>query len=379
VVRVAPSAQTTLEALTQAARHDLSCACGPSQPRKQGENGLWIYPAALPSGQRAPMLKVLQASGCERSCSYCVQRCGGQGPALALRPEQLASAFLDLHRQGRVFGLFLSSAIRGTAVATMDRMLGTAELLRSRHAFRGYIHLKIIPGSRSDQIDRAMRLATRVSVNMEAPSARHLARIAPGKDFETQILAPMRQVAQAVGEGRFARAGQTTQLVVGAAEETDREVAGAAAWAYRELKMARVYYSALQPVPGTPLADRPPVPFVREHRLYQVDFLLRKYGFALDEIEFDPRGALSLDVDPKSAWARRHPERFPVEINTAPLAELVRVPGIGPHSAESIVKMRRTQRLREVAALRAAGASWRVASPFVLLDGRPAERQLRWW
>jgi predicted DNA-binding helix-hairpin-helix protein len=214
---------------------------------------------------------------------------------------------------------------------------------------------------------------------MEAPSAAHLARIAPGKSFERHILAPMQQVARAVEHGRFARAGQTTQLVVGAADETDREVAGAAAWAYRELKMARVYYSALQPVPGTPVADRPAVPFAREHRLYQVDFLLRRYGFAFEEIEFDRHGTLSLEVDPKTAWARRHPERFPVEINTAQLAELVRVPGIGPRSAARILGMRRTQHLRDVGALREAGAAWKVASPFVLLDGKPAERQLHWW
>ena len=181
----------------------ISCACGPSQPRQRGRDGLWIYPAALPSGQRVPMLKVLQASGCERSCIYCVERCGGQGRSFALRPEQLAGAFMDLHSQGRVFGLFLSSAIHGTAAATMDRMLGTVELLRRRHRFRGYVHLKMIPGSRPDQIEHAMRLATRLSVNMEAPTAAHLARIAPGKKFEAEILAPMRQVSRAIAEGSF--------------------------------------------------------------------------------------------------------------------------------------------------------------------------------
>jgi predicted DNA-binding helix-hairpin-helix protein len=261
----------------------------------------------------------------------------------------------------------------------MDRMLGTVELLRRRHRFRGYVHLKMIPGSRPDQIEHAMRLATRLSVNMEAPTAAHLARIAPGKKFEAEILAPMRQVSRAIAEGRFARSGQTTQLVVGAAGEADREVAHAAAWAYRELKLARVYYSAMQPVPGTPVADRPPVPFGREHRLYQVDFLLRNYGFSIDEIEFDKAGALSLEVDPKTAWARRHPERFPVEINTAVRDELLRIPGIGPRAAERLEKMRQQSRLRDITALRAAGASWKVASPFVLLDGRPAERQMNLW
>lgn len=377
LVRSAGSVDSTLAALTQAAQHDLSCACGPSQHRQRGDDGLWIYPAALPSGRRVPMLKVLQASGCERSCIYCAERCGGRGRTASLEPEQLAKAFVALHREGRVAGLFLSSAIRGGAVATMDRMLATTELLRGRHAFRGYIHLKMIPGSRPDQIDHAMGLATRLSMNMEAPTAAHLKKIAPGKNFHAQILEPMQQVAQAIARGRFARAGQTTQFVVGAADESDRDIASAAASGYRTLGLARVYYSAMQPVPGTPIEGRAPVPFLREHRLYQVDFLMRSYGFSLGEIHFDPTGALPLDSDPKTVWARNHPERFPVEVNRAPLADLVRVPGIGPQSAKRLLQMRRKERLRDAQALRAAGASWRIASPFVLLDGRPADRQLR--
>jgi predicted DNA-binding helix-hairpin-helix protein len=222
-----------------------------------------------------------------------------------------------------------------------------------------------------------MALATRVSVNMEAPTALHLARIAPGKNWNQQILAPMRQVARAIERGQFARAGQTTQLVVGAAGEADRDVIGAADLGYRELKLARVYYSAMQPIAGTPVADRAPISFEREHRLYQVDFLLRSYGFSLDEIHFDEAGALPLHTDPKTLWAQHHPERFPVEINKAHLQELVRVPGIGPRSAKRLVEMRRQHSLRDVAALREAGASWKIASPFVLLDGKPAERQLR--
>lgn len=376
LLRVAPSFETKLATLTQAARHDLACACGPSGPRQRGADGLWIYPAALPSGQRVPMLKVLQASGCERACLYCAERLGGQSPAVTLLPDELARTFVELHQQRRAFGLFLSSAIRGGAVATMDRMLATAELLRGRYRFRGYVHLKIIPGSRPDQVERAMALATRLSVNMEAPTAAHLRRIAPGKQFDRQILAPMRQIARAEADGLFARSGQTTQLVVGAAGESDRQIAGAAEWMYRELKLARVYYSSLQPVAGTALADQPPVPFMREHRLYQVDFLLRSYGFALEEIDFDDRGALPLDLDPKSAWARRHPEHFPVEINTAPISELLRVPGVGPRSARRIAGVRCKERLRSVEALGALGVSWRIAAPFVLLDGKPAIRQM---
>jgi predicted DNA-binding helix-hairpin-helix protein len=377
VVRVAPSIETSLAALTQAARHDLSCACGAGQERARGKDGLWIYPAALPSGRRVPMLKVLQASGCERSCVYCAQRCGGQGRPRDLAPEQLANAFMELLRGRQVAGLFLSSAIRGGAVATMDRMLATADLLRRRYAFRGYIHLKMIPGCRPDQIDEAMRLATRLSVNLEAPSAAHLARIAPGKSLEDHILAPMRQVASAIAAGQFPRGGQTTQLLVGADGENDRELVRAADWSYRQLGLARVYYSALQPVPGTPMSGRPPIPFLREHRLYQTDFLLRSYGFSLSEIPFDESGALSLETDPKTSWASRHPELFPMEINRAALGDLLRVPGIGPRSARRLLQMRRQEHLLDLDAVRAAGAAWKIAAPYLLLDGKPAERQLR--
>jgi predicted DNA-binding helix-hairpin-helix protein len=322
------------------------------------------------------MLKILQTGGCERGCAYCAERAGGKGQAASFTPDELARLFDDLHRRKLVFGLFLSSAIRGGAVRSMDRILGTAEILRGRMRYRGYLHLKILPGSSSDQVDRAMALATRVSVNLELPTAEHLRCVAPSKTFEEQILAPIRQVSQAQREGRFRKSGQTTQLVVGATDERDREIATMTARLYRELRLARVYYSAFQPVVGTPLADRPPAPFLREHRLYQMDFLLRSYGFELEEIPFDGGGQLSLEADPKTLWARAHPERFPVEVNQASLEELLRVPGIGPLSAKRILKLREGSRLRQLEALRAAGASHRIAAPFVLLDGRAPAHQL---
>lgn len=222
-----------------------------------------------------------------------------------------------------------------------------------------------------------MALATRVSINMEAPTAAHLARIAPSKAHDAHILAPMRRVAAAIRGGRFWASGQTTQFVVGAAGESDRDLATAAWNGYRTLGLARVYYSAMQPVPGTPSAELAPTPFLREHRLYQADFLLRSYGFALDELPFEPGGALSLDADPKTVWARQHPERFPVELNRAPLRDLMRVPGIGPRSARELLRMRGQGKLRDLSGVRAAGAAWKVAAPYLLLDGKPAERQLR--
>jgi predicted DNA-binding helix-hairpin-helix protein len=377
LVRSEPSTQQKLELLGRAARYDLSCACGPAAPRVRGSGDLWIYPAVLSSGGKASMLKVLQHSGCERGCLYCSERHGGAGAgAISFAPVELARVFDDLYRQQRVMGLFLSSAIRGGAVATMDRMLATAEILRRRDRFRGYLHLKVLPGAEPAQVDRAMQLATRLSVNLEAPTARALAAIAPSKGFEDEILSPMRRIARAEAEGRFARSGQTTQLVVGAADETDLEIGRAASTLYGDLRLSRVYYSAFQPVPGTPLDHRPPAPLLREHRLYQMDFLLRKYGFGIDELPFDEAGGLPAQKDPKTVWAERHPERFPVEINTAPPGELMRVPGIGPVAAERIASLRRDSTIRSLDALTASGASCRAAAPFVLLDGRRPPHQL---
>lgn len=366
-----PTSEEKLTMLGEAARYDLSCACGPSSSRSRGIDGRWIYPAALPSGERVPMLKVLQQSGCERNCTYCAMRQGGPAAdEISFAPEELARLFMALYAQRRVFGLFLSSVVRQSSVATMDKMLATTEILRQRHRFRGYIHLKIIPGSTSAQIDQAMALATRVSINIEAPTAKHLAQIAPGKKFDADILAPIKQVHQAISEGQFARSGQTTQFVVGAADETDQQISLRAAWLYQEMKMNRVYYSAFQPVEHTPLANKQAASFVREHRLYQVDFLLRKYGFTVEEIPFLANGQLSLEQDPKTLWALAHPEKFPVEINQASYEELVRVPGIGPLTAKKLLDFRRQGKLRQLPDLAAAGLPVKTVAPFVLLAGR---------
>ncbi len=405
LVRSAPSLEKKLETLGRAASRDVSCsrahavgqlnraavggsaaamplAAGRHMPHggvADGRSGHWIYPAALPSGKRLPVLKVLQQGGCERGCAYCAERHGGTlGPPVSLSPDELARVFADLQGRDMVQGLFLSSAIRHGAVATMDQMLATAEIVRTKLGFRGYLHLKIVPGSGSDQVERAMMLASRVSVNMEAPTAAHLARVAPSKSIREDILAPMRQVARAEAEGMFRRSGQTTQLVVGVADETDREIARATAWLYQRLRLARVYYSAFRPVAGTPLQDRQPASPMREHRLYQMDFLLRCYGFRFEEIPFGERGELSDKVDPKTLWARANRHRFPLEVNTAAPEELMRVPGIGPVSARRVGKIRREAPIRSPETLRAAGVAWRRAAPYVLLDGRaPVEgRQL---
>jgi putative DNA modification/repair radical SAM protein len=369
-----------LELLGQSAQHDLSCGmCGSDSHRVRDEIGRWIYPAAMPDGKRVKLLKVLLTNVCENDCFYCACRSSRDIRRVAFQPEELARAFDDMVTRRRVEGLFLSSAVCGRSNIAMDRMIAAVELVRHHYHFQGYVHLKILPGSTDAHIERAMHLADRVSVNLEAPNPDRLARIAPGKDLVRGLLEPMRQAARLSEEsgGRLAPSGQTTQLVVGASGESDAEIMRTVDWLYRKLSLARVYYSAFQPVEGTPLEDVPATPPLREHRLYQSDVLLRQYGWPLADLEFAPDGNLPLEGDPKWVWATRHPERFPVEVNCASREELLRVPGMGLSSVERLLQKRRLGAIRSLRDLARMGTVTDRAAPFVLLDGKAAERQLR--
>jgi predicted DNA-binding helix-hairpin-helix protein len=359
-----------LEVLARAAQYDLACACGGQQARTHGPEGRWVYPVALPDGGTLPVLKVLQSAGCERNCMYCAERSGGRHRAAGFTPDELARTFMGMVRAGVVNGLFLSSAIRGTPVATMDRMLGTLERLRFRHGFFGFVHIKVIPGAEESQILRAMQLANRVSVNLEAPTEGHLASIAPGKQYRHQLGDAMRFIAKHLGRRDLRCRSHTTQYVVGAADEQDREILRSLWNSYRRLRLGRGYFSAFQPILGTPLGHRPPTPAMREHRLYQADFLFRKYRFSFDDIIFDDAENLSLTTDPKTLWATRHPEFFPIEINRAAETALLRVPGIGPTAAAHIIAARRESRLTDLDGLKAVTRRWRIAAPYLLFDGR---------
>ncbi|GAB4543718.1 MAG: putative DNA modification/repair radical SAM protein [Anaerolineae bacterium] len=336
------------------------------------------------------VLRTLQTSACEQNCYYCPFRAGRNGmPRVSFSPDELAREFDRMQRAGVVSGLFLSSGSVGGGARAMDPMLATVELLRGKYQYRGYIHLKIMPGAERAQVEQAFSLADRVSVNLEGANAGRLAALAPGKDFEGQLLQAMRwvrQMSQAwampIGEFRASRTkppSLVTQFVVGPAGESDRELLATAAQLYQGMGLARAYYSGFNPVPDTPLADAPRTSDLREHRLYQADWLLRFYGFTLDELPFDQAGALPSDVDPKLAWASRHLAERPVEVNRASRRELLRVPGIGPRSADAILRARRLGRLRDLADLRALGALADRAAPFVLLDGKRPARQLSFW
>jgi predicted DNA-binding helix-hairpin-helix protein len=346
-----------------------------------------------PGGQRKATLKILQTSACQNNCNYCAFRAGRDVRRTHVTPDELARSFDLMYRAGLVESLFLSSGVIGTN-RTMDEMLATTELARQKYGFRGYIHLKLLPGAEDAHIERAVELADRVSMNLEAPTPATLAALAPLKRMDA-LVGPLRKAAEIIGRGDplaphlaagawsptwtsarpaptvgRARIGMSTQFVVGPAGESDRELLSTAQMLYRELRLARAYYSAFTPVRDTPLEGEPPTDPQREFRLYQADWLLRYYHFSADELPFDPDGQLRTDLDPKAAWAQKHPERFPVEVNAAPLDELMRVPGVGPTSARAIVQARRGGKLAELGDLRKLGARADRAAPYVTLAGR---------
>jgi len=406
-----------LNLLGQAARYDDCSASAPDviaggrgffAPETSASPDPRVLPCIshlhTPDGQCKATLKVLQTSACQNNCNYCAFRAGRDIRRTHVTPDELAHSFDLMYRAGLVESLFLSSGVMGTN-RTMDEMLATTELIRDKYGFRGYIHLKLLPGAEAAHIERAVELADRVSANLEAPTPGALAALAPLKRMEA-LVGPLHIAAEIIRRnlsagspvdrteeigsrapwrGRradgdkigHARLGMSMQFVVGPAGESDRELLSTAQMLYREIRLTRAYYSAFSPVRDTPLENVTPTDPRREFRLYQADWLLRFYRFSLDELPFGNDGQLSQEIDPKAAWAQAHPERFPVEINAAPLPELLRVPGIGPTSARAIVQARRQGTLREIGDLRKLGARADRAAPFVLLAGqRPPHQPL---
>jgi putative DNA modification/repair radical SAM protein len=370
------------EILGRSAQYDLCGeACGTDAARKKDDLGRWIYPAALPDGRRVAMLKVLLSNACQKDCYYCANRASRDFRRVSFAPEELARAFDQMHRKGLVKGLFLSSGVCDEVGRAMDQMIATVEWVRKRYAFSGYVHLKILPGASLAHVERAVQLATRVSVNLEAPNAERLARIAPRKDFAANLLQPMRWAKGLIeaSDGGLVPAGQTTQFVVGAADESDREILMTTARLYKEIGLARAYFSAFQPIADTPLESHPPTPPLREHRLYQSDWLLRQYDFTFEDLIFDETGNLPREADPKMMWAQAHPERFPIEVNRASREELLRVPGLGPRSVARILRLRRQGTFRTLTDLKKIGAVASRAAPFILLDGKRPPYQMGLW
>lgn len=324
------------------------------------------------------VLKAMTTTVCERNCGYCGMRRGRDTRRITFTPDELAEGFDRLFRAGLVEGLFLSSGIVGSGVVAQDKIIATAEILRRRFSFRGYMHLKIMPGAQYEQVERTMALADRVSVNLEAPTPERLLRIAPAKGFNEELMLRLRWIEEIRQRQGGRGPSSASQFVVGPAGESDIELLQVTQFLHKDLRLKRVYFSAFDPIPQTPLEDVTPTPAMRQHRLYQSAFLVRDYGFDVEELDYRSDGNLSLEVDPKLAWARQHLTHHPVEINQADPQTLLRVPGIGPKGAQRILLERRRARLRDLTELRKIGVLASRAAPFILLDGRrpPVQREL---
>ena len=355
----------------------VSTRSGPCSPAE-----LPITNARLPNGKTIPLLKTLLTSACERNCYYCAFRAGRDFRRTTFTPDEMGQTYMKIYRSGIAKGIFLSSGVAGGGIRTQDRLIDTADVLRNKLSYKGYLHLKIMPGTERDQVERAMQLADRVSINLEAPSTERLLRLAPQKIFLEELLTPLRWIEEIrrtkpgyLGwNGRWP--SSVTQFVAGGSGESDLELLQTSEYLHKKLRLSRVYFSGFSPVSGTPLEGQPPVNPWRTHRLYQADFLLRDYGFTYEDLPLSENGNLPLDMDPKLAWARANLDQKPVEINLADLHELLRIPGIGPRSARVILAARRRNRIRQIDDLKALGIRTQRAEPFILMDGRQAPHQL---
>ena len=360
----------------------------PSDPRPgcftpKQKSAIFVHPAQLPNGRNIKLLKTLLTSACEKDCFYCPFRAGRDFRRATFKPEEFAKLFVELNRSGITEGVFLSSGITGGGIRTQDKLIDTADILRHKFGFRGYIHLKIMPGAEKDQVERVMQLADRVSINLEAPNSERLALLAPNKQFIDELLKPLIWVEE-IRNHQLSIKGwnghwpsTTTQFVVGGSNETDLELLTTTAWLNKNVRLKRAYFSAFHPIEDTPLENKPPTDPMREHRLYQASFLLRDYGFDAEDLPFDENGFLPLLIDPKLAWAETNLLEKPIEINRASKRDLIRIPGIGPGGADAIIHTRRTGRLNDLSSLKKLGVLSEKAAPFVLLNGkRPAVQPL---
>ncbi len=350
-----------LEILADAAKYDASCASsGTAKRSSKGETtgigsteGMGICHAYAPDGRCISLLKILLTNACVYDCLYCINRRSSNVQRARFTPEEVVTLTLGFYRRNCIEGLFLSSGIIRSPDYTMEQVIEVARLLREDHGFRGYIHLKTIPDASPELLARAGRYADRLSINVELPTEAGLGALAPEKDMHgiRRSMARMRlRIDEARAEKkspRFAPAGQSTQMIVGADASTDRDILALSTNLYGNYGLRRVYYSAFSPIPDASAALPPTkAPLVREHRLYQADWLMRFYEFRTDEIALDPTGNLDLSMDPKLAWALQHRDRFPVDVNRAPREMMLRIPGLGVKSVARLLQARRHKRLR---------------------------------
>jgi predicted DNA-binding helix-hairpin-helix protein len=367
-----------LKILSNDSQYDLACACGTNKydRRRRGLDGKWLYPVTLPNGGYSILLKTLLSNVCSNDCKYCPLRSDSNVQRCTLQPEEIANIFMEYVRRKKVFGLFLSSGVMGSPDYTMDRINAVARILRYKHNYKGYIHLKIIPGASNAAIEDSITLASAVSLNIETPGKKHFDVLSSKKDYINDIIRPLKLMSKLTGYGmRHAKVKCTTQFIVGASDETDSEIIQYMFNLYNRLKFQRVYFSAYQKGLGNPdipgekrILSTPDSVFMREHRLYQVDYLIRKYSFSPDDIPLDLSGNLRLDKDPKEIWADTHPEFYPVRINTSDREALLRIPGIGIKTVEIILKLRRQRKITSLEELGIKGKRLEKAKKYVIFE-----------
>jgi predicted DNA-binding helix-hairpin-helix protein len=340
-----------------------------------------VYKAAMPNGKYISLMRVMFTDFCKMDCFYCPNSHWVPRKRYAFKVDELANAFMEMHRRHMVNGMFLSSGIAGSGSKTTERLLKVVDVIRNKHGFKGYIHMKVMPGAEYEYVEAAYRLGTRLSVNMETPTVEHMQKLSKMKDLKRDILDPMEWVHNLTESHTNGAVGQATQLVVGAADESDRDIFGRMDQLYTEWKFKRIYYAPFQPVRYTPLEEHPPTPMARSHRLYQVDWLKRVYRFSNDELDlaFSDNGFLPLDQDPKTSIAVENLDAFPMDINHADKDQLLRIPGVGPTSAERIVRNRRNHSIDTWRDLTAMGVVRKRAWPFLVFPGHrpPRAKQLK--
>lgn len=375
-----------LKILADSAKYDVACTSS-GVDRKNGKEGIGnaascgICHTFSADGRCVSLLKILMTNVCIYDCAYCVNRRSNDTPRAAFMPRELADLTINFYRRNYIEGLFISSGVIKSPDYTCEQMIKTVEILRQEYHFYGYIHAKAIPGADEKLLARLGMLVDRMSVNIELPSQQSLNMLAPDKS-KASILKPMGFITGKLQENKqdlvqyrhtpkFAPAGQSTQMIIGATADTDYQILKLSSALYKKYKLKRVFFSAYMPVSSNPLlpAVDTPVPLLREHRLYQADWLLRFYGFEAEELLDETHQSFNPLVDPKCNWALSHMERFPVEVNRAPFEELVRVPGVGVTSAKRICVARRVGPLT-YEGLKKIGVVLKRAQYFITVSGK---------
>ncbi|MBV9496053.1 MAG: putative DNA modification/repair radical SAM protein [Acidobacteria bacterium] len=378
--------ESKLQILADSAKYDASCASGgstrSSEPGGLGDvRPMGICHSYTPDGRCVSLLRILLTNYCIYDCLYCVNRISSDVPRARFTVREVVDLTLAFYRRNYIEGLFLSSGIFGSPDATMEQLVAVARTLREEHRFRGYIHLKVIPGASPELLAEAGRHADRLSANIELPTATELTTLAPEKNRgsieSTMAVIDAEREAHAETPARFAPAGQTTQMIVGAGDSSDADILLTSNQLYARHRLKRVYYSAFSPIPHADARlpfERPPL--VREHRLYQADWLVRRYGFSIDELTTAEEPNLDLTRDPKLVWALRHRELFPIDVNAAPRELLLRIPGLGYRNVDRILDIRRVHRLATADLVRLRVAWNRMKAFVIVADHHPAVRVL---